>query len=570
MKKAIKQSTLTYVLNLSSVLLLIGIVIAFLFIFKMNSEISQANNDRFELTKNANRFMNGSAYLTNEVRAYAATGNQKHFDNYHNETNNLKNRDIGVANMKKIGITDAEQQKIDEMSALSSQLVPLEEKAMKDVQAGRIDNAIEYVYGDEYETAITKINEIKMEFLDMLDVRTQNQIDRLMGINRTLQMLTFVMILIVVVMQVLTLLVMHKKVLSPIKTIEQEMGEIAQGNLSSSFSLEPDTSEIGMLIHSIHNTRATLRQYIGDISEKLTQIAAGNICLKADTQYIGDFAPIQRALETIIHSLNDTLSQIDIAAEQVSIGADQVADGAQALAAGATEQAASIEELSVSIERIAEQATENSDFVNTAAEYLEQAGTSFSVGIEHMEQLTKAMEDIDSASSQIASITKTIEDIAFQTNILSLNAAIEAARAGSTGKSFAVVADEVRNLAAKSAEAAKQTGKLIQVSVDAVAKGTEITSQTVQILQEVEVKTAKVNESFDKIEQASAEQVSAIEQIKQGIFQVSAVVQNNAATAEENSATSEEMSAQASTLREEVGKFKLDKDDAYSMLKQKR
>lgn len=557
MKKAIKQSTLTYALNLSSVLLLIGIVVAFLFVFKMNSNISQANDERFELTKNANRFMNGSAYLTNEVRAYASTGNQKYFDNYHNEINNLKNRDIGVANMKEIGITDVEQQKIDEMSALSSQLVPLEEKAMKDVQAGSISNAIEYVYSDEYETAITKINKIKMEFLDMLDVRTQTQIDQLMGINRMLQVLTFVMILIVVVMQVLTLLVMRKKVLSPIKAVEQEMGEIAKGNLSSSFSLEPDTSEIGMLINSIQNTRSTLRQYIGDISEKLTQIAEGNVCLKVDTQYIGDFAPIQHALETIIHSLNDTLSQIDTAAEQVSLGASQVAEGALALAAGATEQAASVEELSASVERIAEQAVENSAIVNTAAEYIEQAGAGVNAGNVHMEQLTGAMADIGSASNEIANITKVIEDIAFQTNILSLNAAIEAARAGNAGKGFAVVADEVRNLAAKSAEAAKQTGELIQSSVATVIKGREITAETARILQDVGAKTVKVTESFSKIEQASSEQVSAIEQIKEGLSQVSAVVQNNAATAEENSATSEEMSAQAATLREEVGKFKL-------------
>ena len=196
--------------------------------------------------------------------------------------------------------------------------------------------------------------------------------------------------------------------------------------------------------------------------------------------------------------------------------------------------------------------------VKTATRYVEQAVENVKDSSVHMGQLNEAMTNIGAASDQITNITKVIEDIAFQTNILALNAAIEAARAGNAGKGFAVVADEVRNLAAKSAEAAKKTAELIQRSVATVAEGTQAAEKASLILKSVEEKANLVNESIIKIDRASAEQAIAIEQIRQGLTQVSAVIQTNAATAEENSATSEEMSAQAATLREEVGRFKLD------------
>ena len=175
-----------------------------------------------------------------------------------------------------------------------------------------------------------------------------------------------------------------------------------------------------------------------------------------------------------------------------------------------------------------------------------------------MQQLMESMANIGSASNQITSITKVIEDIAFQTNILALNAAIEAARAGGAGKGFAVVADEVRNLAAKSAEAARQTAELLKRSAATVSEGTQIAQKTAQILLSAQERDNLVNDSILHIEQASFTQAAAIDQIMRELNQVSSVVQTNAATAEENSATSEEMSAQAGALREEVGKFKLD------------
>lgn len=358
------------------------------------------------------------------------------------------------------------------------------------------------------------------------------------------------------------LLILSKQIVAPIKKLTETANLIAEGNLEVAAEVLSN-DETGQMADAINKTVTQLQRYVAYIREitfTLENMSKGDMRIHLKEDYVGEFASIYDAFMELSASLNETLYTIDIAAEQVSIGSDQVSDGAQALAAGSVQQAASIEELSSSIDRIAQQAIDNSAIVLAAAGYLEEAEAGVDAGNEHMKQLTSAMDDIRSASDQIASITKVIEEIASQTNMLSLNAAIEAARAGEAGKGFAVVADEVRKLAAKSAEAAKQTSELIQISVNTVAKGTEMTAETAYILEDVGTKAAKVTESFGQIEKASAEQAEAIDQIKEGISQVSAVVQTNAATAEENSATSEEMSAQAATLRDEVGKFKLDSD----------
>ena len=176
MKKSIKQSTLMYILNGISIISLLFLIYSLLSFTNVEQQLNEANEDRFMLTYNANRFMNGSAYLTNEVRAFASTGEQQHYDNYWNEVNNLKNRDIGVAAMQEIGITADEQTMIDDMSSLSNDLVPLEDEAMKHVQEGNMEAAIDYVYGEEYSTSIAKINSIKEQFLADLDSRTSSEV----------------------------------------------------------------------------------------------------------------------------------------------------------------------------------------------------------------------------------------------------------------------------------------------------------------------------------------------------------------------------------------------------------
>ncbi|GAB1477073.1 methyl-accepting chemotaxis protein [Bacillota bacterium] len=360
-----------------------------------------------------------------------------------------------------------------------------------------------------------------------------------------------------IVLIILLVVIIRKSILAPVMDITRVYEEFNRGILQAEFTYK-SKDEFGKLVEHIVAVNDRETAIIEDAIEKLNQISKRDYRIHIDLDYFGDYGAFKEAFEVTAYELNSTLTAINMVAEQVRIGASQVSNGAQALAAGSTQQASSIEALSASIARVTEQVAENSDNIKTANRHVEQTGMDSNRGNEHMSQLISAMEEINSASNKIANITKVIEDIAFQTNILALNAAIEAARAGSAGKGFAVVADEVRNLAAKSGEAARETAELIQGSVSSVARGRDITAQTARILQDIEKSANLVLESFAKIEQSSREEAEAIKHIKDGITQVSAVVQTNAATAEENSAASEEMAAQAITLREEVSKFKLD------------
>ncbi len=412
------------------------------------------------------------------------------------------------------------------------------------------------LYWQEYRPRIDQVTEILLDFSAAQKMQADQQsIDAEAAIR--LAWIRFIFCTAIsLLLTVAAVMAIRQSILKPVKEIVNAYEEISKGNVRTTISYD-SKDEMGQMAKLIRESNKMQGAFIDDVIEKLTKISNGDLQIQVDLDYPNDFLALKTTIEKTVANLNRIMANINTAAGQVSLGASQVAGGAQALAAGSTEQAASLEELHASAGEIARQAEQNLTNVEMAAQHMEQASAGAATGNEHMRQLSEAMADIDASSRQIVSITKVIEDIAFQTNILALNAAIEAARAGAAGKGFAVVADEVRNLAAKSAEAARQTAGLIQNSVDSVSKGTQITEQTAAILGEVGISTLKVAESFTKIEEASARQVKAIEQINEGLSQVSAVVQTNAATAEENSATSEEMSAQATALREEVGRFKL-------------
>ncbi len=287
------------------------------------------------------------------------------------------------------------------------------------------------------------------------------------------------------------------------------------------------------------------------------KMADGELDITIDNIGKDEVGVLSASFSRMAENLNDVLSSISAASEQVASGSKQVSDSSLALSQGATEQASAIEQLTASIEQIAAQTRLNAQNANEANSLSVTASKNAATGNDQMGHMLRAMEEINESSSSISKIIKVIDEIAFQTNILALNAAVEAARAGQHGKGFAVVAEEVRNLAARSANAAKETTAMIEGSIKKVNDGTKIANDTATALVSIVSDVSKVASLINDIAVASNEQELGINQINQGVMQVSEVVQTNSATSEETAAASEELSEQAETMREQVSRFTL-------------
>ncbi|HBV87257.1 MAG TPA: methyl-accepting chemotaxis protein [Desulfosporosinus sp.] len=310
---------------------------------------------------------------------------------------------------------------------------------------------------------------------------------------------------------------------------------------------------LGFFISSI------ISRPLNKLVEVANSLAEGDLDVNIDVTTKDEVGMLMNSLSNVIVSLNEVMGEINNASSQVASGSRQVSASAQALSQGSTEQASSIEQLTASMEEISNQTRLNATNATQANELALAAQEGAVKGNEQMQGMLKAMDDINESSGNISKIIKVIDEIAFQTNILALNAAVEAARAGQHGKGFAVVAEEVRNLAARSANAAKETTALIEGSIKKVEGGTKIANDTAAALNTIVEGVTKAANLVGEIATASNEQALGINQVNQGIMQVSDVVQTNSATSEESAAASEELSSQADLLREQVNKFKLKK-----------
>lgn len=345
----------------------------------------------------------------------------------------------------------------------------------------------------------------------------------------------------------------------PILELNQTAQKLAEGNLDVTLDVVSD-DEIGELADSIQATVLRLKEYINyidEITEVLGKLADGKLSVNLQYAYVGEFQKVKFALENISATMKEVMEGIHDSSMQVSAGSEELAKASQSLAEGATNQAAAAQELLATATTVAEQVEENKMESEKAAGKTKEVTDLMAVSKKNMEQMTEAMNKIQDTSKKVVGVIQAIEEIASQTNLLSLNASIEAARAGEVGRGFAVVAGEIGGLAEESAQAVNKTRDLIQISLSEIDRGTQFVKEVEESIRVSVEAVEQVNRMIQKTAENAVCQAQSVEQIRQGVEEMSCTIQDNSAMAEESAATSQELAAQAETLNDLVQRFEL-------------
>ena len=397
------------------------------------------------------------------------------------------------------------------------------------------------------EQVLTASQDVAMAGLDATEERTGESLVLVQATFATL----LIAIVVVLIVSMLIALLLTRMITTALRKGVLFAGQIARGDLDATLDVF-QRDEIGQLADALRDMLKSL-QYK---AEMIGRFAAGDFSQKVELASNED--GLGKSLETMRSALNDLLGQVNIAIDQVTSGADQVSQASQSLSQGATEQASSLEEISSSINEVNGQSQQNAKNSLEANALAKQATENAENGNSQMQGLVQAMGEINAASDEIKKIVKIIDDIAFQINLLALNANVEAARAGKYGRGFAVVAEEVRNLAARSAEAVKETTARVDESVRSIDTGNKAAEATAVQLEDIVTGVGKVATFLEEIAQASREQAQAVGQVTEGLDQIDQVTQANTASAEESASASEELASQAQHLQQMISQFTLE------------
>lgn len=338
---------------------------------------------------------------------------------------------------------------------------------------------------------------------------------------------------------------------NPIQKLAKIAKEISEGKISVDLKRISGKSETSILQNSFCDLLDTFK----DQADTIKKLSDGDLSITVTPK--SEYDVIGNALNALINENHNAFSSMSLASDQIAQGSYQIADASKNLADGATQQASAIEQITASVSEIADKSKNNATEVADVQKLIMEADSAIHSANDKMHEMFGAMKEIKSGSEDIQKIIKVIDDIAFNTNILALNASVEASRAGEHGKGFVVVAEEVRNLAGRSAEASKQTADMIEDSINRVQKGVALADDTRNALQTISELVEKITESGSSIAKASDEQAISASQIDNALMQISQITQTNSATSEECAAASEELSAQTRTLNSQIAKFRL-------------
>ena len=419
--------------------------------------------------------------------------------------------------------------------------------------------AAKIMIGSAYESYMSFVKQ-----LNTLHDDFQVELDNAKTLANICTIIIFIVIIVtgIAIAVVATVIgkIITDSITEPVQQIDAAVASLRKGELSNIEMLTYESDdEFGDTIRMLKEAMNILSDYVREISQEVKLIAQGDLTRNGDdiTPFLGDFSELKESLVYILKRFNSTLSEISGIAEQVTHNAKEVESASKSLSDGATEQAGVIQELNATIDTVVDLAVDTAKETKNASERVKASANKANEEKEKMNVLLTEMEHITEISKEIGNIITDIEDIASQTNLLALNASIEAARAGEAGKGFAVVADQIGKLAADSAKSAINTRDLIDKTLVEIQRGNAVTITTAEAFNEIISDMDSFAEMAENTMEKANAQAESLEQVGQGIEQLSGVVQSTAASSEENTAISINLSEGADKMNERVNRFKL-------------
>ena len=575
-KGKFKASTIMTLCTLVTFVLVVLGIAGAVNCFRNYENMTTYVNNLTKLRNSVKDFLSLYYEQRSNVQVFAVTLNPKYRAKWL-VTNKESGRDAIAKELRLIGITPEEERMLSEVLRLVEATAQVQREGLHvDVKRGldlssaaivngqvgdsaaydELTRAVGAIFGtDAYQEDQDALLGTFNKLQDSIIARVLDDCGRAQLVMRQSIIFLIAILCFLLMMVLFVHFAVRGRIIAPMQILEEHFGKISKGDLHTKVSLAEDGTEIGELVAAANRMQDMFSRYIKEVETVLYELSQGNLGQTVSDNFTGDFVKIRESLIAILSSYKASFEEINNAAFEVSNGSEQIAMSSQTLSEGATEQASTIQELTANVNevsaRISETAENAEDVKKAAVEMTEVIQT----GNQSLSQLAGTMKELNKYSSDIYKIVKTIDNIAFQTNILALNASVEAARAEQNGASFSVVADEVRALAAQSAKSAQATAQLIEDTLNAIKTGVETAVSTEELLSAIVGRAENVKHRVIKITEAMESDSVAVQQALASLEQLSSIVQANSANAEETAAASEEISAQASAMMDLVRRF---------------